>query len=115
MKWFSDFGKYIDRHYHKTRFSYKLFLLIVTLLYFVYHAIAGENGYRSYLTIKQQVELRQTELQALTHKLNDLKQKVTLLSNDSLDSDMLEERCMAMLNYSYSDDIIIRSEDLLNY
>ncbi len=36
-----------------------------------------------------------------------MERRVTLLSNTSLDLDMLEERARVMLNYAHPDDLII--------
>ncbi len=80
------------------------------LFYFIYQALTGNNGYRSYLEIKKQVIVKQEELDNLNRQLKEVKQKVDLLSNNSLDLDILEERCRVMLNYSYPNEIIIRSK-----
>ncbi|MBQ9440989.1 MAG: septum formation initiator family protein [Alphaproteobacteria bacterium] len=94
------------------RSIYKLLLFIAVLFYFIYQALTGANGYKSYLIIKQQVNTKQKELDQLKCQLNELKQKVDLLSDNALDLDILEERCRAILNYSYSSDIIIRSKSV---
>ena len=109
---FTKISEYLDRYYRSARLIYKVFLFIGILFYFTYQALTGANGYRSYLVIKQQVIEKQKELDTLKNQLNELKQKVDLLSSKSLDLDILEERCRAMLNYSYPNDIIIRSKTI---
>lgn len=109
---FTKISEYLDRYYRSARLIYKVFLFIGILFYFTYQALTGNNGYRSYLVIKQQVITKQKELDELKSKLNELKQKVDLLSSKSLDLDILEERCRAILNYSYPNDIIIRSKTI---
>ena len=104
--------KRISNYLDDIRVVYKVFLFIAILFYFVYQALTGANGYKSYLVIKQQVITRQNELDKLKCQLNELKQKVDLLSDNALDLDILEERCRAILNYSYSSDIIIRSKSV---
>lgn len=96
--------------YDNIKLIYKVLLFIGILFYFIYQALTGNNGYKSYLSIKQQVITKQEELDNLKSQLKEIKNKVELLSNNSLDLDMLEERCRAILNYSYPNEIIIRSK-----
>lgn len=110
MSLFTSISDYLDKYYRSVRLVYKISISIGILFYFIYQALTGANGYKSYLVIKQQVITKQKELDDLKSKLNELKQKVDLLSSKSLDLDILEERCRAMLNYSYPNDIIIRSK-----
>ena len=49
----------------------------------------------------------QQELATSTAARGALEQRVSLLSNSSLDLDMLEERARVMLNFSRKDDIVI--------
>lgn len=112
MSFFSKISNYLDKCYSGARLAYKIFVFIGILFYFVYQALTGDNGYRSYLVIKQQVIAKQKELDKLKFQLEKVKQKVDLLSNQALDLDILEERCRAMLNYSYPNDIIIRSKSI---
>ena len=110
MHLLSKVFNYFDKYYSSVQLAYKVFLFIGILFYFVYQALTGNNGYKSYLVIKQQVITKQEELDNLKSQLNEIKRKVDLLSNKSLDLDILEERCRSILNYSYPNEIIIRSK-----
>ena len=103
----------ISNYFDDIRSIYKVLLFIGVLFYFIYQSLTGDNGYNSYLVLNQQVITKQKELDKLKSQLNDLKQKVDLLSDKALDLDILEERCRAMLNYSYPNDIIIRSKSVV--
>ena len=75
--------------------------------YFIYHAVQGDRGILAWLRVNQQLEAAQLELGASTAERAALEQRVALLSNSSLDLDMLEERARVMLNFSDPDDLVI--------
>ena len=108
MSFFTNIYNYLDRFSNSVRLVYKVFIFIGILFYFIYQALTGANGYKSYLIIKQQVTNEQKKLDILKTQLEEIKQKVDLLSSNSLDLDILEERCRTMLNYSYKNDMARR-------
>jgi cell division protein FtsB len=75
--------------------------------YFIYHAVQGDRGILAWLRVNQQLEAAQQELAKSTADRAALEQRVALLSNSSLDLDMLEERARIMLNFGDPDDIVI--------
>jgi cell division protein FtsB len=75
--------------------------------YFIYHAIQGDRGILAWLRVNQQLEAAQQELTKSTTDRAALEQRVALLSNSSLDLDMLEERARIMLNFSDPEDVVI--------
>ncbi len=81
-------------------------------MYFFFHAITGENGFRSYLVIKKKVDEQTKILDNLKKERDSLERRVKLLSNDSLDRDILEERCRIVLNLAMPDDIIIKENTI---
>lgn len=82
--------------------------------YLGYHTLSGKNSYKSYVVLKKEIDERQKILDELKNRLKNVKLKVDHLSNTSLDLDLLEERCRAMLNYGYNDEIIIRTSTIPN-
>ena len=108
MKILSKLSNYYSKYYKKIKPLYKLIFVILVLFYFTYHAIAGANGYRSYLVIKSDVQKKQSIYDDLLKEFNFLKNKVELLSDKSIDLDLLEERCRIILNYSLPEDIVVR-------
>ena len=75
--------------------------------YFVYHSIHGDRGIIAWLQLNQQLKVAQSQLDRTTTERQAMEQRVALLSNSSLDLDMLEERARVMLNFAHPDDLII--------
>ena len=83
--------------------------------YFIYHAVQGDRGILAWMRVNQQLELARHELAATTAEREALEQRVSLLSNSSLDLDMLEERARVMLNFSHPDDVVVFGEGATNH
>jgi cell division protein FtsB len=75
--------------------------------YFVYHAVQGDRGIIAWLKLNQQIKTAQSELTQADAQKSELEQRVALLSNSSLDLDMLEERARIMLNFTHPNDLVI--------
>ena len=75
--------------------------------YFVYHAVQGDRGILAWMQVNQQIKAAQAELNKSDAAREAMEQRVALLSNTSLDLDMLEERARIMLNFSHPDDLVI--------
>jgi cell division protein FtsB len=75
--------------------------------YFVYHAVQGDRGILAWMQVNQQIKVAQAELNKSDADRDAMDQRVALLSNNSLDLDMLEERARVMLNFSHPDDLVI--------
>ena len=80
------------------------------LAYFIFHAISGANGLLSFMRTKQLVSAQEEKLLNLTTELESLSLNIALLSDKTLDKDLLEERCRVILNYSLPGDSIIRTK-----
>jgi cell division protein FtsB len=80
----------------------------VVLGYFVFHTVGGENGLLSYFRTRELIVVKRGELGRLQDRCNTLSRNVSLLSSGSLDLDLLEERCMVILNYRYPGDVVVR-------
>ena len=59
--------------------------------YFVYHAVQGDRGIVAWMQLNQQIRVAETELSKTDTERQEMEQRVALLSNTSLDLDMLEE------------------------
>lgn len=75
--------------------------------YFVYHAVQGDRGIVAWMQLNQQIRVAQAELAKTDAERQQMEQRVALLSNTSLDLDMLEERARVMLNFAHPDDLVI--------
>ncbi len=75
--------------------------------YFVYHAVQGDRGIVAWMQLNQQIRVAEDELAKTDAERQEMEQRVSLLSNSSLDLDMLEERARVMLNFAHPDDLVI--------
>ena len=75
--------------------------------YFVYHAVQGDRGIVAWMQLNQQIRVAEDELAKTDVERQEMEQRVALLSNSSLDLDMLEERARVMLNFAHPDDLVI--------
>jgi cell division protein FtsB len=75
--------------------------------YFVFHAIHGDRGILAWLRLNQELKAATTQAAQAADERAAMERRVTLLSNNSLDLDMLEERARVMLNYAHPDDLVI--------
>jgi cell division protein FtsB len=82
--------------------------------YFIYHAVQGDRGILAWMRVNQQLEQSHQELVVTGTQREALEQRVSLLSNSSLDLDMLEERARIMLNFSHPDDVVVFGEGAMN-
>ena len=96
--------------YHKKRKIGRLVLPAITVAfvsYFAYHCVHGDYGLRATEVFEQQRQARAGELAALVAKREHLEKEVALLSDGSLDKDMLDEKARYQLDYSKADEIVI--------
>ena len=75
--------------------------------YFVYHAVQGDRGILAWMQVNQQIKVAEAQLTKSGDEREAVEQRVALLSNSSLDLDMLEERAQVMLNFAHPDDLVI--------
>lgn len=99
---------------NNAKLAYKISAILFIFIYLIFHAFSGENGLRAYLITKKQLKQQLSELEKVEKSLESIKRNVGLLSNSSLDLDLLEERCRIMLNYSSQEDIIVKDSSILN-
>lgn len=96
--------------YHRERKIRRVVLPAMTvafLSYFGYHALHGDYGLRATETFERQRITRMKELVLLKSKREQLERQVLLLSDGSLDKDMLDEKARYQLNFSRPDEIVI--------
>ncbi len=97
------------RHHKQRKFG-RFILPAITVAfvsYFGYHSIHGDLGLIATEEFEKQRIARSAELAALTAKREALERQVHLMSDGSLDKDMLDEIARYQLNVSRSDEIVI--------
>lgn len=74
-------------------------LLLLILLYFIFHALAGNRGIIAYFKLNQQIAKSAAELDDLRAERIELEHRVKLLKSP-LDKDMLDEQARKILGVS---------------
>ncbi|MCX8997773.1 septum formation initiator family protein [Rhizobiaceae bacterium BDR2-2] len=82
-------------------------ITIAFLSYFGYHSVHGAYGLEATEEFERQRVARADELADLTQKRKALERQVELLSDGSLEHDILDEKARYQLNLSRSDEIVI--------
>ncbi|QRM55432.1 septum formation initiator family protein [Sinorhizobium sp. BG8] len=96
--------------HHKKRKLGRLVLPVITVAflgYFGYHSIHGDYGLNAMEEFERQRIERQARVDVLVDQRQRLEKEVALMSNGSLERDMLDEKARFALNMSRSDEIVI--------
>jgi cell division protein FtsB len=83
-------------------------VFIVLIAYFGFHALTGDKGLLSERTRAATLAKRTAELQRIEAERRDLEARVTLLRDDHLSRDLLEERARVLLGFADPRDYVIR-------
>ena len=87
-------------------------VLGVFSFYFTINAIKGDRGIFKYMYLKNKVEQAEQERARYQSIKKDLEYKVSMLSEESLDLDYLEERARIVLNMVGNNEYIILDKDI---
>lgn len=89
----------------------KAFLLpgaiAILILYFSYHAIAGEQGLAAWGNLQQEEESLQTEIRTLKAERVSLEKSLERLRDRTLDLDYVEEIARTRLSYVRPDEVLV--------
>lgn len=99
----------------RTRFKRKFILLrfglyllgMASLSYFAYHAVTGNYGMTSGKAMQTRIDELNAESQVLAARRAYLSKQVKLMSDGTLEADMLDERARSLLAVSREDEIVI--------
>lgn len=97
------------KHHKKRKFGRFVLpaITIAFLSYFGYHSVHGDLGLKATEEFERQRVARAGELAKLTEKRQALERQVQLMSDGSLEKDMLDEIARYQLNVSREDEIVI--------
>lgn len=84
--------------------------IVFVCLYFSFYTIKGDRGLLHYLYLSKEIEYAKKLAEKYHNERVKLENKVYLLSSESLDLDMLDERAKAVLNLMKDDEFIILDE-----
>ncbi|CAL9914428.1 putative cell division protein [Candidatus Liberibacter solanacearum] len=105
-------AKFLDmwtRHYKKSKFFRIVFRVIAffSVIYFINHAIKDDCGLEATKSLEKSLIERERFLFELQEVRSKLERKVKLMSDGSLEKDLLDEKARYNLNLSRSDEIIL--------
>ncbi|MDP4708529.1 MAG: septum formation initiator family protein [Rickettsiaceae bacterium] len=83
-----------------TKKSFFNALVLLMLLYFVFHSIYGSRGIIAYFTLQSELESSHKKLELLRAERLDIENRTKLLRPGSLDRDMLDETTRNVLGFS---------------
>lgn len=84
-----------------------LFVIILTFIYFSVYAVKGERGLMKYVYLTSEVAQAKETADKYAKEKTEWEEKVKLLSSNSLDLDMLDERARIVLNMVGEDEFVI--------
>ena len=82
-------------------------LMVAVAGYFGYHAVEGDRGLIAWWQVTQQLKNATATYDRVHGERQALEHRVSLLGNDKLDPDLLDERAHAMLNLARPDEVMI--------
>lgn len=75
--------------------------------YFVYYAVQGDRGLIALKRIEGEIARAEYVLAQVRGEREQMEKRASLLRNDHLDRDMLDERARAMLNLTHPNDVVL--------
>jgi len=86
------------------------FFLAMTIAYFGYHALTGEQGVLNWIVVENDISAIEIELAEARAEREALEVTAARLRSDSLDIDYVEERARAILNVAHPRDFVVDIE-----
>lgn len=80
---------------------------LAAIVYFAHHALFDSEGLRGLTRLESEVARRQETLAAQTKLRQKKEAEVRMLSSDSIDPDLLDERARAALGLARPDEFVI--------
>ncbi len=77
------------------------------MAYFVFHAFRGEYSLPALKRLQQQEIALIAESKLVQQEREDLKERIDLLKDSSLDPDMLEEQVRKRLGFAHPDEVVV--------
>lgn len=98
----------------KIKFSSGYFFVVILMfIYFSFYAVKGERGLIRYFALINEVAQARQVLAKYDAEKQQWEDKVKLLSSDSLDLDMLDERAHIVLNMVHPNEFVVLDESLV--
>ncbi len=94
-----------------TRRAAGALLGVFVLFYLAFHTVSGDRGVFALIKASRQLEMLKAQLAEVSGKRQEIETRVSLISNQSLDLDMLDERARIVLGYTGKDERVIFLND----
>ena len=101
----------LQKNRYKLQSGLVTIIIVSCIFYFLYHVISGNRGLLALIETREQNEKKQAQLTKLVKQKKELEKKVGLLSNSSLDLDMLDEQIRANLGYALTNERVYLLEN----
>ncbi|MDX2074230.1 MAG: septum formation initiator family protein [Alphaproteobacteria bacterium] len=82
-------------------------LCVLMMFYLGFHAVSGERGLFALFKETRKLELLTAELNGIRENRAEMEKKIKLMSNNSLDLDMLDERARTVLGLAGKDEVVL--------
>lgn len=86
-------------------------LLLLIMFYLVFHAVSGERGVLALFTETRKLDEVKAELARVKAQHDQMEHKVHLLSDSSLDLDLLDEQVRRVLGMANKNEVVYFSDD----
>jgi len=83
------------------------FGLSLLVLYFAYHAFAGETGLGRWSDMQVEIESKQVKLEKVTVEVERMKRDIARLTPGSVDPDFVEALAREKLSFVYPGEIVL--------
>ena len=82
-------------------------VILCLIGYFSYHAVQGDLGLLSYLKLNRQIETLEVKAASVADERQALEHRVSLMSPEGVDPDLLDERVRYDLGFVHPEDVVI--------
>ncbi len=80
---------------------------VLMMFYLGFHAVSGERGLFALFKESRKLELLSAELASIRENRAEMEKKIKLMSNNSLDLDMLDEQARTILGLAGKDEVVL--------
>jgi cell division protein FtsB len=87
-------------------------VILLMLLYFIFHSIYGSRGVIAYFKLQAELENAHSKLNSLRVERLEIENKAKLLRPESLDKDMLDEKARNVLGVVSPNEQVFKKENL---
>lgn len=100
-------NRYADSKYDAMKRAIAPMLCVLVLFYLGFHTVSGDRGLFALFKESRKLEALKVELSEVHAELGALEKKVSLLSGNSLDLDLLDEQARLVLGLVGRDELVI--------